>query len=1159
MSEMKNIKTVFSASNEKRLDVLRDQSGKLLLTDDQKKAVLESGHILVSASAGSGKTSTMVKRITLMVAEGASLKDMLVLVYNNAAAEELKERLHQELFRQACSSDGERREHFAKELDELSFCHICTIHAFCQSLIRENFEKLGISPTFEVLDENAHAVYMNKALEEVFSDYYQKNDDEFCDVAEVFLQARKDDNLKNTIIRLYNLLEIQPDGEDFEKCIDECYGSFEHSKFFDILIRWYKGFAKRALGIFEQLYEAAKDSEHIQNHVLNLVNAITVCHQMLKANDFCELCRAALSFEKLRFQKSKQATEIEVELADKIKEYVNQFSDIADELSDAYEKYPMFESWHCQNAKYVRKLLEIVKSFSETLKALKNKDNVLSFEDLQHKAMELLSAEEYGVENCFDAVFVDEYQDVNPLQEEIIRRLIKDECFIVGDVKQSIYGFRLADPAIFISRQLKYECFAQEGTNIYFNHNFRSAYSILKFVNGVFDAVMTSESADINYKKDARFELNAIPPVTLDGVSPEGYVQVHLFVKPKAATREVNGLYDITNHPCDESEDKNSANEGRFIAKEIKSLVGRAKGVDENGNGKYIGYGDIAILFRSRSKGAQEILDELSKAGIPVNDSAFSKTVSLPEREIIAMLRVLDNPRQDIPLAGFLLSFLGGYDEGELAEISACDGECFYDRFLCRAKERDTLGVKIKRTLNMLDDYRLKSSFESVANLMSEIVRDFSYDAYLMRKGEAEVYGLKSFVASAKSQNVSLGEFLENYSEGESAGVSSGGGDRVTVSTFHGYKGLENPIVFIADTAYGFNYKASSGDLIASGKGIGSAQSSDNFKGLVGMSAFDFENKVKCPLTLSKLAVAKCIRDNQIKEEIRLFYVALTRAKQLMYVTATVSENKEKDFGATPKLTEASCDLDFISTAIYEQNVSVPVFRHTDESEKTSEVSGAVLPKPNRAIEERIRKAQSFEYPYKQSTTLAMKYSVSALDSIDEQTVRIYREGANIGTSYHKVMQNIDYFAKGVDAVRAEMERLLCENLITQEEKDAVSVQDILRCLESDIMEKARQTILKQGRCLREQAFMMYKSARDVSDGFQTDDKVLVQGVIDLFIDGDEKIIVDFKYSMLNDKDMLIKYKKQLELYKKAVESTFSVKIDKIMLYSFKTGNTVEF
>lgn len=241
---MNETNKAFSAQNEKRLEILKDEKGRLLLTDDQKKAVLEKGRILVSASAGSGKTSTMVKRIILM-AEGASLKNLLILVYNNAAADELKERLHQELFRAACASSGEVRDRFRKELDEMPFCHICTIHAFCQSLIRENFDKLGLSPTFEVLDETAHETYVNKALDETIAQYAAAGDETFCDLAEIFSQSRKDDNLKNAIKKIYSLIEIQPDEKEFEKCVADCYDSYENSRFFDILGEYYSKFLRK--------------------------------------------------------------------------------------------------------------------------------------------------------------------------------------------------------------------------------------------------------------------------------------------------------------------------------------------------------------------------------------------------------------------------------------------------------------------------------------------------------------------------------------------------------------------------------------------------------------------------------------------------------------------------------------------------------------------------------------------------------------------------------------------------------------------------------------------------------------------------------------------------------------------------------------------------
>ncbi len=1148
-----------NASAEKRLDVLRDERGRLLLTPDQKKAVLERGRILVSASAGSGKTSTMVKRIILMIAEGASLKDLLILVYNNAAADELKEKLHQELFRVACSAEGDLREHFRGELDDIAFCHICTIHAFCQSLIRENFDKLGISPSFEVLDERAHATYINKALDETIAQYTQEGDETFLQLIEIFSQSRRDDNLKSNLIKLYNLVEIQPSPTEFEECVNECYSSFENSKFIEILQRCYIKFFKKANIALGKLRE---DMLLVETTIAKYIEAVTarlyISEQMSNATSLEQICKIASCFEKPSARISQKATDEERVLVDYAKEYFAQFDAVIKELVALYEKFDVQKEYFAQNGKFVRKLTEAVFRFREKLAELKQKDSVLSFEDLQHKAMQLLQ-ENPSLGEAFDAVFVDEYQDVNPTQEAIISKLVKGECFMVGDVKQSIYGFRLADPQIFLSRQKRYADFAnKEGQNVFFNHNFRSAYGILDFVNGVFDSAMTEDSADIDYKQEARFELKEISPVNIENIPPIGRVEVHLFEKNKPESKVASGIYDITkdDEGIDE-DDGNSQDEGRFIANEIRSLVGRMKDVDENGVGKRLDYSDIAVLFRSRSTGARQIIDVLKKEGIPVNEGAFGKSASLPERELVCMLKTLDNPRQDIAFAGYLLSFFGGYDESELAKIASLKGECLYDKFLEYSTRDDDLAMRARDTLDELTAYRLKGSYQNVAQLMNSIVCDYCYDAYLMKGGEGNVSGLKSFIASAnQKENLSLGKFLEDYSEEDNDAVGASGDGRVTISTFHGYKGLEKPVVFVADTAFLFNYEASVGDLIATGKGIGTG----NDKGLVGLNAYDFDNKTKCTMTLSKCAVAKCVKDNQVKEEIRLFYVALTRAKQVMYVTATATETKCATFGSLPKISAPGCDLDFISGALFDGSVNVPVFKHaiTVSDEKEPESKQFVF-KTNDKIIKTIEQSTAFEYPYKEATRLSMKYSVSALDSLDDEAICLFQESAKRGTAYHKVMQYIDYFALGKEAVEGEMARMINEKLITEEERALVNSQDISDCLDSEIMQLARKaTMSGAGGCLREQSFMMYKSAQDVSEEFASSDKVLVQGVVDLFINGEKRIIVDFKNSALKDEQSLERYKKQLYLYKSAIESAICAKIDRLVLYSFKSGKTID-
>lgn len=1128
-----------------RLEKLNYNGGALRLTEAQRQAVLASGRVMVSAAAGSGKTSTMVSRIMLHIAEGGSLRNMLVLVYNNAAADELKERLNQSLFEAACDSVGAERERFRDELDGLGFARISTIHGFCQTLIRENFDKLGISPTFEVLDETSHRVYMQQALDNVFCEYAENDDKAFYNISEIFSCARKEDNLRDNVVRLFNILDIQPDKSVFLEKVRACFDDFDSSAFFDLQFKSY-------MALFRTVHERITDliprlaPYKQEKYLANLYAVSGLCNAMLSCDTFPQMVAIAQGgYEKLNTNRGKNVEEEEKLLTDMAKEYISVVDDAVKELCNNYTDMDALRIAHQQNAEFVEKIMEIVQRFGDELARLKREDNVLSFEDLQHYAVELLSIAP-NVAQGIECVFVDEYQDVNPTQEFIINAVLGNDAFMVGDVKQSIYGFRLADPTIFIAREKEYGNGA--GTALAFNRNFRSGRNILAFVNGVFDVVMTQESADVDYKNTARFELDSAPQ--------GGSVEMHIFLSDKKSTNDAVGLYDITAHVNPDESISASVNEGRYIAAQIRALIGRAKG-----DGGYISYGDVAILLRSRNTAAQTILDTLRDEGVPIDDGGFSKSAASPERELVLLLNAIDNPRQDIPLAGLLLSFFGGYSEQDLADIAAYEGECLYDKLLACAQNNCNnpdksdiqnnrnaeLSARLRDTLEMLDMYRIKASFKNVSELMCGIISDFSYDAYLMRNSEADVYSLRTFAQSNAAKDAqSVGRFLKAYSEGESDSIKSAGGDRVHIATFHGYKGLESPVVFIADAACLFNTKSRTGDIVVSDSGY------------IGLNYFDFGAKTKAS-TLSKLTVARLLRERETKEEMRLLYVALTRAKQYMYITASVSDAKSKAFGRVPRIESAGCPLDFISNAICDGSLDVPIFRHTGGDNRDKEVKGEryMLAGSDNALADEIASVRGFVYPYAESTKLAMKYSVSALDSIDEDTVRVYDESANIGIAYHKVMQHIDYFAQGESGVAAELERMEKDGILLPEERAAVKVIDIARCLESPLMELARESE-KSGHCYRERAFMMYKPASEVSEKFNSRDKVLVQGVVDLIIDGKEKIIVDFKNSYLRDEQTVQKYKKQLYLYKTAVESVIGAKIDKTLLYSFKSGKVVE-
>jgi ATP-dependent exoDNAse (exonuclease V) beta subunit len=1211
-------------------------------TEEQRDAIFSVGRVLVSAAAGSGKTSTLIKRILFCLSQGGTLSRMLILVYNNAAADELYAALHEKLFEAVCSSDGALREKYRAELDRLPYANIGTIHSFCRSLLRENFEKADISPDFEVADEALNKAYMSKALDALFERYAQENDGVFEELAAVFSRSRKEDNLKTIIIRLYEMIEIQPDKEGYRAKMYAMFDGFENSAFFDEV----NAFVKRLTsGFFVEFTDLSPllDGLELYSYSDSVAKATECARRILQAEKPIDTINAAkVGFDKGNpARKRNQNDEERLNAAERAKYALNAFSDLLKEVAKQFENLDFLKRAHAQNAVYARKLFEAAERFEQELTRLKTADGVLSFSDLERLAAKLIQQEGASLEFGFDEVFVDEYQDVNPTEEFIISSVDKGRSFFVGDVKQSIYGFRLADPKLFLNRERRYK--NGEGISLGFNRNFRSGKAILQFVNGVFDAVMTLESADVAYKEEARFRT--------ESAREDSLVQLHFFNSQKEKKEAESGLYDICRE--EESEDfSDSAAEGAFIAEEIKKLAGRAK----NGGGT-IEYGDIAVLFRSRCGAAETIVGELAKRGIPLEAGGFVKNSRRPEDELVNFLRVIDNPAQDIPFAGFLLSFFGGYNEEELAEIAALDGEGIYGKFCalatCGCREtsyRDTarstasnaaknsetaidtavdfhkaeanesltpphdsrngsrrdsenneryvnqkirgtednqiggeagnpmageagnplggeeeviysaktnpqdctrgtrdLADRARRTLAMLESYRLKAGFKNVSELMGGIVSDFCYDAYVMRGGETEVYALKSFISqtAATDSGISLGKFLSGCGSRDTD-AKAGGGNRVRVSTYHGFKGLEASVVFLANIEQMYSKQSLSGDLILDSDGC------------MGLNYYVHSDKTKYP-TLSRYATEKAVRRRESKEEMRLFYVALTRARQYLYITGAVSKKRVASFGRVPKLTGAGCNLDLISDAVFYNSLSaMPILHSCDsETERIEAAKTQIAPLAFAQDDElvaAIRRASSFEYPYVDATRLSLKYSVSQLESTDEQTVRVFESAAASGTAYHRVMQFIDFSAADTSSAEAEIARLVKEGALSEEQAKLVDASKIAQCLSSDIMKSAAKSAHK-----RELPFMMYLPAESLGGGFASRDKVLVQGVIDLFIDGEEKVLVDFKNSALTNKETLEKYKRQLYLYKTALESRIGAKIDKAALYSFKSGKTVEF
>ncbi len=1103
----------------------------------QENAIITDGEVIVSASAGSGKTLTLIHRIIAEIGRGTSLKRMIVLAYNNAAGEELRDRLSTELYNQLMKG-GETEELFRQAIEDLPFANIGTTHSFCSAMIRQNFEALDISPSFEILSDDAAQILINTALDNVFDKYIEEQDEIFLEFGDIFSFSRGDDELRDIVTRLYSIIDIRPDRKSFFDTVNECYSE-------DV---WNSPFAKIVKDIYVENLNRIKDDISIcQNRIhflgkqeeyqdiLDVYGDILIYINTVEHSDLKNIIDISKTLDKL----STKANRNHDDNRERFKLVVTEFRDLVNKkFLPAMEDSDYFEVGHEQGKVYIAKLLEIVSRFEAEYTLLKEQKNMLTYNDLEHKMIELLDIKGEEIRKDFDAIFVDEYQDVNPTQEYIYSHLINDVAFFVGDVKQSIYEFRLADPKIFLARQAKYP----KERAIQFSENHRSVGEILTFVNDIFSSVMTKETADVDYTNDKHAFITKVKDFGKK-------VQIHFFVEPKEVNpTEKLSVYSIVNHQQKEKFASADECEGEYIAETIDSLLGQKK---DGGEGVYR-YEDFAILFRKRSA-ATKILSVLRNHNIPLDIGSFNDSESKPETELIAMLSVIDNPRQDVALVSYMQSILGGYDKNELLEIEKYRDNIYttnyYDALLAIKDTGTELGKKVKNTVDIIEEFRLRASFKTVSELLRDIISEFAYDAYLMQRGDSDVAEIEAYITAIEGieENNSLAKFMSVYGKRKNSEDKGGtfGGNRVKISTYHGFKGLEVPIVFLPT----LNKKNSD---------TRTPTVSYYGNGYLAMDYYEKENK-RTYKTLSRYAIDLLNKQAEEKSEMRLLYVALTRAKERMYLLSNVGANYDLDsFGKNPSFDWKTSMIDYIEEAVYNGSLEFEEGKNLYREEKyleknAKEENKYIIERDDFQIEEIITQAEKYVYPYEESTKLSASYSVSALNTAldsEEELPSLYQYATKAGTLYHKVMEKINFNARTIEEINKELDWMEMQGIIESVNRDMIDVQDLYRVMNSQIIKEA-----SNGRCMREYKFTMYTPANTVIEEAKTDDKVLVQGVIDMVYEVDGKInLIDYKLSRKTGEVLKNSYKKQLYLYKKAFESAFKKKIDNMGILSLITG-----
>ncbi|MEG1536395.1 MAG: UvrD-helicase domain-containing protein, partial [Clostridia bacterium] len=890
-----------------------------------------------------------------------------------------------------------------------------------------------------------------------------------------------------------------------------------------------------------------------------------------------------------------------------VKEFVK---DIQELCSLSYVEHQQIMS---QQRIFIAKLCEITRKIIAQFDEYKSQENKLDFNDLEFYTVKLLQNSEIRAEiaDKYDFVCVDEYQDINAVQEFILSSVSNgNNLFMVGDTKQSIYQFRLTDPTIFLAKLAGFESDQKLGKAKSLNKNFRSSKEVLDFVNAVFDKVMTKDFGGVDYADTARLGFGS----ENYHATAENSVQVAVFNKESNSEEkekmQAGDIYSVKDDARDGEEVVEP--EGLFVAEKIAQMVGVTDicCLDSDGNAytRKAEYQDICILCQTRSDTVQRIVRVLQDVGIPVDSGNIvgdkvNHTVGL----LIDFCKIVDNHMQDTPLVNVMSSVFGGFSLDELASIrdAHTDKRFFFEAVELERTGDGILSDKLKEFYKRIDYYRLLAGTMSVDELFRKMLNDIDYKLFLQSNGcEQELQQVYAFLngLADKKYAASAQEFLSFANESEAlqkvANISSSKANCVQTNTVHKSKGLEYPIVFFVGAGNEFLKSDAQGKFVM-----------DKDSGIA-IDAIDEENNAYEDNLSTTLIKAKKLKQ-LLEEKMRLLYVALTRAKNFLFITATVKPEKDCEFKKVVALQKAKCVFDWINyVRSIDASFAAKYMIYPQELEEKEEKQNKPVYKfaqPDNNYKDKFVDYFDRKYEFADSVSLAVKHTVTELNDmaqVDGKNVAIFGESnlernvvteehnqekdtlildennqeksvvisgennldnttaeengfvatsSDDGTAYHRVLELIPFDCLTVEEITEEMRNFVTNGDLMQSQFDKVKPQIILQCLQSEIL-----TLARENNHLREKEFMLYAPAKDIIQGSQVQDKILLQGKVDLIILGEKNTLVDFKFSSKSKEYITQKYSKQLQLYAFAIEKCMNITIDRKVIYVIGKDWTIE-
>ena len=1199
-------------------------------TKEQQQVIdLRNRNILVSAAAGSGKTAVLVERIKELVLDKkhpVDIDHLLVVTFTNAAAAQMKERVAKALEKALQENPSDVR--LQQQAALVQNAQITTIDSFCLYVLRNHFHEIGLEPNFRIGDEGELKLLREDVMTGLFEQCYEEKHPGFLHLISCYGTSRSDAPVRDMIFKLYSYAQSYPWPKQWLREALSCYEikteqELEQAPFIEMTVEYGKQMVKGYLEQAEHYLELCQDAdgpymyEDACEQDAELMEELLSCDTYQAFYEELGKCKfATLGRAKDYIGSPEKQEQVKAERK-KLKDGIGKLKSdcFALTFQEILEQLTLVQP-------SAEALAEVTERFIDAFSARKQDKNLVDFSDLEHFALEILVEEETGkptetakeFQNAYEEIMIDEYQDSNYVQETILRAISREavgqnNLFMVGDVKQSIYRFRLARPELFMEKFDTYETTDAPCQRIDLHKNFRSRDSVLTFTNDIFYQIMKRNLGGVDYTGEAALYCGADYPAGEKEDAFDSEILLTTTQELEEGTKQQILKQEL---------------EAKLIADRIRKMVGKEEVVDEEtGEFRKVRYGDIVILLRSLSEWADLFAEVLNANGIPahtVSRTGYFSTLEI--RTVLNYLRILDNPRQDIPLAAVLKSPMAGLSDEQLARLRLLAEDKPYHqcvKMFLEAEEELTekestadedMRAKLKRFSETYKKLRRQTMDIPMHELLQKVLKETGYARYASalpagRQRLANLHMLsEKAIAYEKTSYHGLYHFIRyidelqkydvDFGEAELVGENE---DAVNIMSIHKSKGLEFPVCFVSGMGKSFNKQDSRSKMILH-PNLG-----------VGLDIIEEDRRIKVPAFFKKV-IARQTELESLGEELRVLYVAFTRAKEKLIITGCIKDEemlqqiREIYCGSNRKAlnfkerAEAKTFLEWILPAaaasgswdkvsyvtpwsMLEDEAAHQITEHVSLRQRVQQAE-----KVSDTLYEKIKEQLSYQYPHPDAIHLVTKYSVSELkhramrelaakeeedvtpkflEEVSTPYVPAFMEGkaevnqgALRGTAMHRLMECYD-FTKMPDRsdefaenIKKQLTGLVQMGKVSEDMQKLIRIPSVELFLKSQLAPRMKAAAMRDD-LFREKPFVMGNHEME-------EEMVLIQGIIDVFwVEEDGIVLLDYKTDRVDSatrlRDM---YKEQLDLYAEALERIFPLPVKEKYLYSFRLNQAIE-